>query len=152
MEYIIDSELNVLNENVKSILTVDEGIINTIEYLKNLYNKFANFVENFYNNIIKKLYEKLKEYAKKGFDYLSVSCIPDSISDLILSLASLNSRIPRPNPLINSGIFFPPNNNNTAKRIKIHSEPPGIPISNVFKIDIFIEFILQIYFKIRIDC
>lgn len=34
-------------------------------------------------------------------------------------LASLNSFIPLPRPLINSGIFFPPNNNKTTTTIKI---------------------------------
>src|SRR5450432_1448927 len=60
-----------------------------------------------------------------------VSFKPSSNSFFTLLLASLNSRIPRPRPFMNSGIFLPPNNIKTARIISIHSEPPGADNKNV---------------------
>src|SRR6476660_8408450 len=62
---------------------------------------------------------------------LSFSLIPSSISLFTLLFASLNSRIPRPRPRMNSGILRPPKRTNTARMIKIHSVPPGIESNNI---------------------
>src|SRR5450631_4232644 len=64
-----------------------------------------------------------------GLDF-AVSFIPSSNSLFTLFLASLNSRIPRPRPFMNSGIFLPPKNIKTARIISIHSEPPGADNKN----------------------
>lgn len=58
------------------------------------------------------------------------SFIPSSNSFFTLFLASLNSRIPRPIPRMNSGIFLPPKRIRTARIIRIHSDPPGADIRN----------------------
>ena len=47
-----------------------------------------------------------------------------SVSLLTSFLASLNSFIPFPRPLINSGIFFPPNNNKIAAAAKAIYQGP----------------------------
>src|SRR5664279_2168119 len=60
-----------------------------------------------------------------------VSFMPSSNSFFTLFLASLNSRIPRPRPFMNSGIFLPPNKIKTARIISIHSEPPGADNKNM---------------------
>ena len=59
---------------------------------------------------------------------LSFSTMLSSNSFLTLSFASLNSRTPLPRPRISSGIFLPPNNNNTTKAINIISVAPRFPI------------------------
>src|SRR4030095_3879370 len=50
-----------------------------------------------------------------------------SISFLTLFFASLNSRTPRPRPLISSGILRPPNNNKTITSMIMISCVPSTP-------------------------
>ena len=37
---------------------------------KALVNSMKKKIKNFYDNVIKRLFDKIKEYAKKGFDFL----------------------------------------------------------------------------------
>ncbi len=57
-------------------------------------------------------------------------------------LASLNSLIPLPRPLMSSGIFFPPNINKTTTTIKIICHAPGA--KNMLDVIIIKYFELQI--------
>lgn len=69
---------------------------------------------------------------------LSVTCLERRTEASLLSLeASLNSFIPLPRPLINSGILRPPNNNSTTIII---NRICGIPIINV-KTKAFITYL-----------
>ena len=59
-------------------------------------------------------------------------------------VASLNSLIPEPKPLINSGIFLAPNNKITTKTIKTISR---VPIA----LKIYAKFILTILGKVTLN-
>jgi len=88
-----------------------------------------------------------------GACILSLSFMPFSISVLMPSLASLNSRIPLPIPLASSGIFLPPNSSTTMSSVTINSMPFGTNKSKCgqrFEIDILKSFkkLLIISFRV----
>ena len=79
---VVDGELNMLNENITKIVTEAKVLLNegwkfgemAIVKLKNVFltiwKGIKNLIKKFYNNVILKMFNKLKELAKKGVDSL----------------------------------------------------------------------------------
>src|SRR5437763_16170579 len=61
-----------------------------------------------------------------------VSSMALDISSVTSRVAFLNSLMPEPRPLANSGSFLAPNKMSTAARIRTTSQPPNIPANMIF--------------------
>lgn len=72
IESIIEDEINLFSLKLDSLNIIDESIFKTDikSHLQNVYGKIKNFIAELYENILEKIFKKIRDFAKVGLEFL----------------------------------------------------------------------------------